>query len=181
VLRVLFTSDFFKSESVWYEKVKSPAELVAGVLRLTGEFEKPRRDILDRANQMTFMGQQLINPPTVEGWHQGTEWIDTGTLAERINFVTQQLGDLNKPGTRAMVENIISNISQGQGGVSPERLVNTCLEQLGTYSVSQDTRDALVRFASQGGELDLSDNDEDRTKVAQILQLTAAAPEFQRS
>ena len=181
MLKVLFTSDFFKSESVWYEKVKSPAELVAGVLRLTGEFEKPRRDILDRANQMTFMGQQLINPPTVEGWHQGTEWIDTGTLAERINFVTQQLGDLNKPGTRAMVENIISNISQGQGGVSPERLVNTCLEQLGTYSVSQDTRDALVRFASQGGELDLSDNDEDRTKVAQILQLTAAAPEFQRS
>ncbi len=178
MLRVLFTSDFFKSESVWYEKVKSPAELVAGVLRLTGEFEKPRRDILDRANQMTFMGQQLINPPTVEGWHQGTEWIDTGTLAERINFVTQQLGDLNKPGTRAIVENIIS---QSRDDVSPEGLVNTCLEQLGTFSVSQDTRNALVRFASQGGGLDLSDSDEDRTKVAQILQLTAAAPEFQRS
>ncbi len=37
MLRVLFNADFFKSRSSWYTKVKSPVELVAGVLRLTGE------------------------------------------------------------------------------------------------------------------------------------------------
>ena len=37
MLRVLFNSDFFKSQSTWYTKVKSPVELVAGVIRLTGE------------------------------------------------------------------------------------------------------------------------------------------------
>ena len=30
MLRALFNSEFFRSESSWYEKVKSPAELVAG-------------------------------------------------------------------------------------------------------------------------------------------------------
>ena len=74
MLRTLFTSDFFKDEGVRYEKVKSPAELVAGVLRLTGEFNRPRREIMDRSFQMNFMGQTLNNPPSVEGWHQGTEW-----------------------------------------------------------------------------------------------------------
>ena len=33
-LRMLFNSDFFKDESVWYAKVKSPAEVVAGTMRL---------------------------------------------------------------------------------------------------------------------------------------------------
>ena len=32
------------------------------------------------------MGQDLMNPPSVEGWHTGKEWIDTGILVERINF-----------------------------------------------------------------------------------------------
>ena len=77
MLRALFTSDFFKDEAIRYDKVKSPAELVAGILRLTGEFDRPRREIQDRARQMTFMGQMLNNPPSVEGWHQGAEWVDT--------------------------------------------------------------------------------------------------------
>ena len=109
MLRTLFTSDFFKAEDIRYEKVKSPAEFVAGVLRLTGEFDRPRREIMDRAKQMVYMGQHLNNPPSVEGWHQGVEWLDTGTLVERINFASEQFGDLNKPGVKAMVESIASN------------------------------------------------------------------------
>ena len=35
MLRTLFTSDFFKDKAVWYKRMKSPAELVAGVLRLS--------------------------------------------------------------------------------------------------------------------------------------------------
>jgi hypothetical protein len=37
MLRVLFTSDFFKAPAVRYARVKSPAELVASILRMTGE------------------------------------------------------------------------------------------------------------------------------------------------
>ena len=80
-----------------FEKVKSPAELVASVLRLTGEFERPRREILDTAMHMVYMGQHLINPPSVEGWHQGVEWIDTGTLIERVNFASKHFGNLDAP------------------------------------------------------------------------------------
>ena len=95
MLRSLFNSDYFKSESIRYEKVKSPAELVAGVLRLTGELQNPGHVSYERSQQMVYMGQYLNNPSSVEGWHEGLEWIDTGTLVERTNFVAQQLGDLN--------------------------------------------------------------------------------------
>ena len=27
-----------------------------------------------------YMGQDLLNPPSVEGWHTGKEWINSGSL-----------------------------------------------------------------------------------------------------
>ena len=41
MMRFLFNSDFFKSKDCWYEKVKSPAELVTGVMRLTESVDRP--------------------------------------------------------------------------------------------------------------------------------------------
>ena len=128
MLRVLLNSDFFKSEECWYEKVKSPAELMAGVLRLTGEFDRPRFEITQRWQQVVYMGQELNNPPSVEGWHQGTEWINTGSLVERLNFASSQLGDISRLGVKAMTERILA--ADGDV-VSPEQMVDRCLDQMG--------------------------------------------------
>ncbi len=171
MLQTLFTSDFFKEESIRYEKVKSPAELVAGVLRLTGEFDRPRRQIINRTEQMVFMGQQLNNPPSVEGWHQGTEWVDTGTLVERINFTSEQFGDVDMPGVRAMVDAVMDD----EYATSPARLVDACLYQMGVIGVSDDTREVLERFADSTGP------GRSRDKVAGLIRLTAATHEFQRA
>ena len=43
--------------------------------------------------QPTYMGQDLLNPPSVEGWHTGKEWINSGSLMARINFVAEKVGD----------------------------------------------------------------------------------------
>ncbi len=169
MLRVLLNSDFFKSEGVRYEKVKGPAEFAVGILRMTREFDTPNREMITRFRQINWMGQELNNPPSVEGWHQGVEWIDTGTLMERINFASEQLGDMNKPGVKAMVDSIV-----GEDDDAPhsERLVSRCLEQMGALSVSAETREALLRLAERDGA--------SRQNVAQMLRLTAASNEFQR-
>ncbi len=169
MLDVLFNSNFFKSEDIRYEKVKGPAELVTGVLRLTGEFDRPRKEIQQRYLQTNFMGQMLTNPPSVEGWHQGVEWIDTGTLIERINFVSEQIGDPNKPGVRAMTESILAALDDP----TPSELVDLCLEQLGVISVSDETRDVLLRAASTG--------EHSSEKVSMMLRLAATTHDFQRA
>ena len=176
MLRVLFNSDFFKAENARYEKVKGPAEFAVGILRMTREFEIPNREMINRFRQINWMGQELNNPPSVEGWHQGLEWIDTGTLMERINFASEQLGDLNKPGVRDMVDNIVADSNGGAAGGNGARsdaMVSRCLEQMGELSVSDDTRAALRSIAVQDGDA--------RRNVAQMLRLTAASEEFQRS
>ena len=172
MLETLFHSDFFKAEDIRYEKVKGPAEFVTGVLRLTGEFDRPRREILDRYQQTNFMGQMLTNPPSVEGWRQGVDWIDTGTLIERINFASEQLGDAEKPGVGAMIEGVIA---RGHAADSPDGLIDACLEQMGGVSVSDDTRAALARAAS-------ADQDApDEERAARLLRLIASTHDFQRA
>jgi uncharacterized protein (DUF1800 family) len=181
MLRVLFNSDFFKSEEVRYSRVKSPAELVAGVLRLSGEFNRPRREILDRALQMIYMGQHLTNPPSVEGWHQGTEWIDTGTLVERLNFASAQLGDVSKSGVKSIISEILNDHDDD---LTPEELVESCLDQLGLVSVSDSTHDALIDFASKGGSVTVKSTQSDggtQKQIARMMQLIGTSYEFQRA
>ncbi len=167
VLRVLFNSDFFQSDDVRYRKVKGPAEFLVSVLRMTGEFDIPGKDMIPRYRQSVWMGQELNNPPSVEGWHQGTEWIDTGTLVERINFASEQLGDPDKPGVRAMIDRIIQGDTDQ---ISSEQLVDRCLDEMGAFSVTDETRDTLVRFV---------EGDDGRQSVEHLLRLSASTREFQ--
>ena len=167
VLRVLFNSDFFRSEDVRYRKVKGPAEFLVSVLRMTGEFDIPGKDMIPRYRQSVWMGQELNNPPSVEGWHQGTEWIDTGTLVERINFASEQFGDPDKPGVRAMIDRIFQGDTDQ---LSSEQLVDRCLDEMGAFSVTDETRDTLVRFI---------EGDHARQSVENLLRLSASTREFQ--
>ena len=173
MLDILFNSEFFKSEDSWHERVKSPAELVAGILRLTGEFDRPRREILDRSTQAIYMGQHLINPPSVEGWHQGTEWIDTGTLVERLNFASQQMSNVENPGVAEIIGRVIGDGSHQ----ADDSLVQRCLDEMGVTFVSEGTRSILENFAAQNRDLE---NDATQI-VAQMLQMVAATHEFQRA
>ena len=70
-----------------------------------------------------------------------------------------------------------------QGVVSPEDLVEACLDQVGAISVSDDTRRELVDFASIGGEMRLDSGSPDKEanqRISEVLQMVASTQEFQR-
>ena len=144
MLKFLFNSEFFKAEEARYQRVKSPAELMAGVLKLTEEFERPKNEMNPTHLQATYMGQWLLNPPSVEGWHWGTEWIDSGALVERVNFASERLGNLSSPGVQTIIDHILSN--NGDSGLVAEDVVEDALSELCIDQVSERTRSALVAF-----------------------------------
>ena len=98
------------------------------------------------------MGMDLMNPPTVEGWHTGHEWIDSGTLVERINFAAEYLGRTDLPGVDDMTNRLMDRGAQ----LSPEAFVDGCIDMLGCDNVSADTRQELLAHAQRGGELRLA-------------------------
>src|SRR5437879_898355 len=59
-----------------------------------------------------YMGQGLFQPPSVEGWHKGMEWIDSGTLLERVNFIGSELGHVKNPEVRAIIDRLAA---EGEG------------------------------------------------------------------
>lgn len=179
MLRVLFSSNFFKSESCWFKKVKSPTELVANVLKLAGQHDFPNPTLQENTGYLNFMGQTLINPPSVEGWHQGTEWIDTGTAVERINYATQHLGNESSVGIKEMVKNVI--VTSGNDNATPENLVQACLDQLGAIRVNINTREALLSFAEAHiGQIPHMNNSVNDSKtIAELIKMVAATPDFQ--
>jgi uncharacterized protein (DUF1800 family) len=175
MLRALFLSPFFRSTQAYYARVKSPAEHVVGIMRLVGDYALPKPGFGEISLECRYMGQDLLNPPSVEGWHMGKEWIDTGCLVERVNFGAKQLGDVSKPGVQRIIERL-----RVQGELSPAQLVDGCLDLLGPLSVAAKTRAALVKFVSQSGPLRLEQgNHATDQRVGELLSLIAATREFQ--
>jgi uncharacterized protein (DUF1800 family) len=174
VMRTLFMSKAFRSPSAYYARVKSPAEHVVGILRLVEDFTYPRWGIREAALECRYMGQDLLNPPSVEGWHTGKEWIDTGILVERVNFAAGMVADPNKPGVRAIIHRL-----QAAGELSPERFVDSTLDLIGPLPVKPNTRDALVNHVSHEGPLTFDDADAADRRVTELLQLIVATREFQ--
>ena len=174
MLRLLFNSDFFKNAR--FAKVKSPSEVVCGTLRLVGDFVNPRPRLYDAGLEIRYMGQDLMNPPTVEGWHTGKEWIDSGTLVERVNFTAGEMGRTEAPGIRAMIQ----RLGREDGPITAETLVDGCLEMLGGYNLMPETRELLEDHARQAADMD-PNSAEFGKLVAQLLQLIVSTQEYQFS
>ena len=180
MLRTMFNSDFFKSESSRFARIKSPAEMVVGTMRLAGGQELPSTETYAAAATCAYMGQGLLNPPSVEGWQGGSEWINTGVYVHRINFASKVLSDPDRPGTRAIIDRVRD--AAGGASLSPSRLVDLCLEVLGPLNVLESTRTGLIEHASKNGGLSFADKESaaeaDKAVVA-ILQLVVSTQEYQ--
>ena len=175
VMRVLLTSDYFQSDEAFYARVKAPIESVVGTARLAGSYNEPTLNIHSLWSQTNFMGQGLLSPPTVEGWHEGTEWIDSGALVERVNFVSNQLSNSQNPGIHFMIQTILN---RAQTPLTPEKAVDDCLDLIGPIEVEPDTYGGLMEFAynflkhnhSKDKEIDL---------LANLLGMIGATREYQ--
>ena len=172
VLRTLFNSDFFKNAR--FAKIKSPLEVVIGTMRLVKDHIEVKPGLYPIMQEATYMGQDPLNPPSVEGWHTGREWIDSGSLVERINFVADQLGNRDLPGVKLIVD----RMSAGSGAMSAEEFVDGCLDLIGPVVASEKTRAALIEHAKSGGEIQRG-GEGFGERVTEMLQLIVATAEYQ--
>ena len=178
MLRVLFNSEKFKSESVRFAKVKSPAEVVAGTLRMVEEHREIKLGLFQHSQEPKYMGMDLMNPPTVEGWHTGREWIDSGTLVERINYASELLGNTELPGVKGLINRLMSR----GDSLSPETFVDGCLDLIGPITVDDGTRSELVAHAQKSGDLRHSSSSEQSDftrRTGEMFQMIASTAEFQ--
>jgi len=175
ILRVLFNSEFFKKSRL--ARVKSPAELIVGTVRMAGNYDGFKPGFNNLALECGWQGQELLNPPSVEGWQTGPAWIDAGALMRRVNFAAGVLGDISLPGVRAIIGRV-----REQGNTSAQGLVAACLDAMGPLEVSDETLRELLTHALKGGELAWNTDEEvtaSENRVGKMLTLIAASKDYQ--
>jgi len=83
LMRKIFLSDWFYDKINRGSKIKSPVDLLAGMLKnLHIEFQNE----LALAFLQRSLGQSLFNPPNVAGWPGNKSWVDNSTLMIRLNL-----------------------------------------------------------------------------------------------
>lgn len=177
VLRILFNSSFFKE--ALYQKVRSPAEVVANTLRFVDDMRGPDPRWGEMPLETGYMGQILMDPPSVEGWHTGKEWINSGAFINRVNFVADRIKDITLPG----IQDVIRRISESNGSaMSPSELVDQCLDMMGPLTVDPETHDELLEQAEYSAPISWSSKEEYAASsrlVSDIMALIAGTREYQ--
>ncbi len=83
LMKTIFSSSWFYDRKNISSRIKSPIELMAGMMRvLPMNIQNPENLIV----YQKLLGQMLLYPPNVSGWPNGKSWIDSSTLMLRLQI-----------------------------------------------------------------------------------------------
>jgi uncharacterized protein (DUF1800 family) len=85
MLRTLFTSAQFRDPANFFQRYSWPVEFVVKAIKETGW---TGFTVNSAMTPLSNMGQQLFEPPDVNGWEQGPGWISTSSMLARMNFAS---------------------------------------------------------------------------------------------
>jgi uncharacterized protein (DUF1800 family) len=165
----------FWSELAYRSKVKTPVEFINSTLRIldataSGERLPARSD---------DMGMHLFTRDDPDGWSElGSDWIDTATMLERIDFVQTVAENKNSSygwNTLAFLDS--------RELTTAEQIVDYFNNLLYQGTLSSDSRALLVEFVSTdtGGlpkPLDRSSASDFETRVEELLSLMLSLPQW---
>ncbi|MEO7933912.1 MAG: DUF1800 domain-containing protein [Chthoniobacterales bacterium] len=171
VLMEMFGSKAFYRDKAMATQIKSPVQLIAQTCR-TLECNPPPSFALQFI--MRSLGQMLLAPPNVKGWDGNRSWINTATLASRIQFTDSLAG----VGTVEKQRGFAGNLPLEK--LVTDEMLNDCVKLIDGFTfrlldapIDQSTRADLIADAEKYSK-PLS-----RTAVKEALAKVMRLPEFQ--
>jgi uncharacterized protein (DUF1800 family) len=165
VMRAVLSSKQFTDPKRYYQRYSWPTEFVVRSLKEVGYAGFSLENAL---TPMLNMGQQLLEPPDVNGWTLGPGWFSTAGMLARMNFAsvlaTNQRFELQRA-------------AQSQRA-SPERLVDFAVSSLGLPTLDPPVYTALVEYVRAGSPWTGSDT-QVLTKAAGLFHLLTGAGDYQ--
>ncbi len=150
VVTALLSSAHFFDEQVAGAHIKSPVELMVGLIL---ELEiNAGAEVMTFLNRITApLQQQVLNPPNVAGWEGHHTWLNTTTFASRWNIIDQVI--LNLERTNALnVITLAEHLHDPEASDAAFTLPVALAEHL--FSVSLDVLDLQVSNEPFAGDLD---------------------------
>jgi uncharacterized protein (DUF1800 family) len=161
----LFTSREFLDEGAAFTRYSWPVEYVVRAIKETGWQGLSANDAM---TPLVNMGQQLYEPPDVNGWELGPGWFSTASMLSRMNFAS------------ALAANQRFNLQQASTAArnSPEALLDLHLRRFTPAPLSGETTAALLDYLRQGVTWPLTDA-QLASKASGLARLVVGAAEYQ--
>jgi len=138
VMRAVLKSAEFRDPRHFYQRYAWPVEFVVRVLKEEGHVGFSANDAL---TPLLNMGQQLYEPPDVNGWALGPSWFSTGGMLARMNFAS----------TLATNQRFELRNSARPYNQTPQTLIDHAISRLTLPNVPAPVYNALVDYVRAGG------------------------------
>lgn len=165
MLTRLFTSSEFLDPTVVNSRYSWPVEFVVRAIKETGWSGLS----VDAAmNPLVNMGQQLYEPPDVNGWELGPGWFSTASMLARMNFAA------------TLMSNQRFNLQQASANArnTPEALLESHLKRFTPMPLPDNTRTAMLDYLRQNATYPLSDANL-ANKASGLGRLIVGSAEYQ--
>jgi uncharacterized protein (DUF1800 family) len=165
VLRAVLQSPEFEDEASHYQRYAWPVELVIRMLKEVGYVGFSVNNAL---TPLVNMGQQLYEPPDVNGWELGAGWFTTGGMLQRMNFAS----DL------ATSQRVALRDASRVASSSPEALVDYVRGRLSLPTADPAALSTLLSYTRAG--LNWTGSDAQLlTKTPGLFHLMTGSGEYQ--
>lgn len=165
VMRAVFMSPEFQDARTYTQRYAWPVEFVVRSLKEVGHLGFSVNDAL---TPLLNMGQQLFEPPDVNGWDIGPLWFSAGAMLARMNFASQL----------ATNQRVALRDAARPFRATPESLVAFAYDTLSLPAPAPEEAAALVAYVRAGGTWTGSDT-QLLSKTAGMIHLLTGAGEYQ--
>ena len=165
MVRRLILSPQFRDPANYYKRYSWPVEFVVRAIKEVGWSGFSVNDAL---GPLINMGQQLLEPPDVNGWELGRGWFSSGAMLARMNFAAQ------------IAANQRFNLRDALRGVvqSADDVVAQAMDRLTPPEYSGGAYDALVEYAHAGAQWTGSDA-QITAKASGLVHLIVGSGDYQ--
>jgi uncharacterized protein (DUF1800 family) len=165
MVQALLVSPQFRDPANYYKRYAWPAEFVVRMIKEVGWVGFSVNSAL---TPLVNMGQQLFEPPDVNGWELGRGWFSSGGMLARMNFAA------------VLATNQRFNLrDQSRGQVnSPESLLSYMLDRMTPPEFAPDAYNALLDYTRAGGTWTGSDT-QLAAKSSGLAHLIAGSGDYQ--
>ena len=165
VIRAVLMSKYFTDPARQYTRYAWPVEFVIRSLKEVGYLGF---SVNSAITPLLNMGQQLFEPPDVNGWELGPGWFSTGGMLARMNFAA----------TLATNQKVALREAARPYKATPEAMVDFAAGALSMPSLANDERDVLLSYVRSGGTWTGSDA-QLLNKAGGLFHLLTGSGEYQ--
>jgi uncharacterized protein (DUF1800 family) len=165
VMREVLLSPEFLDERAYFARYAWPVEFVVRSLKDVGWNGFSLGTALA---PLSNMGQNLFDPPDVNGWDQGPLWFSTGSMLARMNFAS------------TLAANQRFNLANAarEHAATPQTLLAHVMESIRTAPLNRDVVAELDSYLNATGPWTATPA-QLQAKVPALVHLIAGTPEYQ--